>query len=62
MKENKVESRMILQVHDELLFEVPVSEEKMMFELIIDKMENSTKLDIPLKVDCKIGDNWHDIH
>ena len=53
---------MILQVHDELLFEVPQDEEKIMFDAIIDKMETSIKLDIPLKVDCKIGDNWYDIH
>ena len=62
IKENNLKSKMILQVHDELLFEVPQDEEKIMFDAIIDKMENSIKLDIPLKVDCKIGDNWYDIH
>ena len=53
---------MILQVHDELLFETHPEEEKIMFDIVVDKMENSIKLDIPLKVDCKIGDNWYDIH
>ena len=53
---------MVLQVHDELLFEVPFPEEKVMSEIIIDKMENSIKLDVPLKVDFKIGNNWYDIH
>ena len=59
---NNLKSRMVLQVHDELLFEVPFSEEKVMSEIIIDKMENSIKLDVPLKVDFKIGNNWYDIH
>ena len=59
---NDLKSRMVLQVHDELLFEIHPSEEKEMTNIIIDKMEGSIKLDVPLKVDFKIGDNWYDIH
>ena len=62
MVDKNLASKMILQIHDELLFEVPISEEQLMVELIINKMENSIKLDVPLKVDCKIGNNWYDIH
>ena len=59
---NNLKSRMVLQVHDELLFEIHPSEEKEMTNIIIDKMENSIDLDVPLKVDFKIGENWYDIH
>ena len=53
---------MVLQVHDELLFELHKSEEEIMTKIIVDKMENSIKLDVPLKVDFRIGDSWYDIH
>ena len=45
-----------------LLFEIHPYEKEEMTNIIIDKMENSIKLDVPLKVDFKIGDNWYDIH
>ena len=57
-----LQSKMVLQVHDELLFEVPEEEEEIMLELIREKMENSIKLDIPIKIDCKSGFNWYEIH
>jgi DNA polymerase-1 len=55
-------SRMILQVHDELVFEVPLAEIDMMKVLVKDKMEHAFKLDIPLKVDVGIGANWLEAH
>ena len=49
---------MLLQVHDDILFEVPVKEQELMIAIIKDKMENAVKLNVPLFVDIKIGKNW----
>ena len=49
---------MIMQVHDELVFEVPESEVNKFKKNITDLMENVAKLDVPLKVDIGIGENW----
>ena len=57
----KMESRMILQVHDELVFEYPQMEEEKLCELVQDKMENAVKLNVPLKVSFKKGKNWGDM-
>ncbi|MCA6071906.1 MAG: hypothetical protein LE168_06075, partial [Endomicrobium sp.] len=51
-------SLMLLQVHDDLLFEVPVKEQELMIAIVKDKMENAVKLSVPLFVDIKIGKNW----
>jgi len=51
-------ARMILQVHDELLLEVPESEIDAVKSLMIDIMSNAFKLDVPLKVDASTGYNW----
>ncbi len=53
-----LKSKMLLQVHDELIFEVPENELEMMKALVPDKMVNAIKLSVPLKVDTKIGVNW----
>jgi len=53
-------ARMILQVHDELLFEVPPEEEADLRALVKREMEGAYSLDVPLKVDTKSGDNWRD--
>ena len=49
---------MILQVHDELVFEVPESELKQTARIVKEMMENSFKLDVPLVVELKSGKNW----
>lgn len=60
--ENKnKETRMLLQVHDELLFEIEKGKEKNIAKKIKDIMENGYKLDVPLIVDVKYGDNWKDL-
>ncbi|MAV65005.1 MAG: DNA polymerase I [Candidatus Marinimicrobia bacterium] len=59
---NKLKSNMVLQVHDELIFELPLDEERVMTEIIVSQMEDSVKLDVPIKVDCKSGYSWYDIH
>ncbi len=53
-----LKSRMLLQVHDELVFEVPEDEMEEMKKLVCDVMENAVKLDVPVKVDTKTGKNW----
>jgi DNA polymerase-1 len=57
----KFEARMILQVHDELLFEAPSSESKELAELVREEMENVHKLSVPLEVEVCIGPNWRDM-
>lgn len=52
--------RMILQVHDELVLEVPQSEVDEMAALVKDAMENCVELKVPLKVDVEVGSNWAD--
>lgn len=54
-------ARMLLQVHDELVLEVPNEEVESIAELICDVMENAYTLDVPLKVDVEAGPNWYDL-
>lgn len=62
LKARGLKSRLILQVHDELLIETAIDEIEQVKLLMKDIMENSIKLDIPLKVDLRLGDNWYDTH
>ena len=62
MKSEKLSSKMILQVHDELIFEVVKSELEKLKELVLYEMSNAVKLDIPLKVDWGTGNNWFEAH
>ncbi|MBA4531512.1 DNA polymerase I [Brevibacillus halotolerans] len=57
---NQLKSRMLLQVHDELVFEVPEDELETMQKLVANVMENALKLDVPLKVDVDYGKTWYD--
>ncbi len=61
IKGHEDEIRMILQVHDELLFEIKNDKVDEYIEPIKDIMENSIKLAVPLTVDLKVGDNWKDM-
>lgn len=61
MKNKHLSSKMILQVHDELIFEVPENEIETMEKLVRDGMENVVKFSVPLKVDMGIGVNWFDL-
>ncbi len=54
------QANMLLQVHDELIFEVPPDEWKVLQPKIEQTMENAVKLAVPLKVEAKAGDNWMD--
>jgi DNA polymerase-1 len=62
MKSEKYSSKMILQVHDELIFEVLNDEFERLKEMVLFEMSNAVKLDIPLKVDWGIGNSWFEAH
>lgn len=61
MKEQKLESRMLLQVHDELIFEVPKDEVEIMQKLVRETMEQAIPLSVPLTVDVNVGSNWYEV-
>lgn len=62
IKKEALEGRMILQVHDELVFECPKSEEKKFLKLVREEMEGAASLDVPLSVDIGSGANWARAH
>jgi DNA polymerase-1 len=59
-REKHMKTRMILQVHDELVFEVPVEELERARHLIKAIMEGVANLDVPIKVEMKVGKNWYE--
>ncbi len=61
LNKKKLKTRMMLQVHDELLFDCPKEEYSDAIALIRDGMENAFKLQVPLAVDIKAGANWNDM-
>ncbi|UQZ83033.1 DNA polymerase I [Paenibacillus konkukensis] len=60
LKRDGLRSRMLLQVHDELVFEVPEDEIETMKTAVAEVMENALKLDVPLKVEVDTGSNWYE--
>jgi DNA polymerase-1 len=60
LRSEKLETRMLLQVHDELLFESPPNEAENVAKMVKREMETVYKLDVPLIVDVGIGENWRD--
>ena len=62
LKKLKLKSKMILQVHDELVFECPTSEKKEIETLVQKEMEGACALSVPLVVDTGWGKNWHEAH
>lgn len=59
---DRYSSCLIMQVHDELVFEVPAREKKSLMELIVAEMEGVIRLNVPLLVDIKAGKNWDEAH
>ena len=55
-------SRMVLQVHDELVFDVPAGEEETLKKIVKEEMENVVSLSVPLTVECNYGKNWLEAH
>ncbi len=62
MKEANVKSKMLLQVHDELVFDVHVEEIDMMQELVKREMESAVEMVVPMVVEMEVADNWLDAH
>lgn len=62
LQQEKLQTRMLLQVHDELVFEVPNPELNRVIELVRQEMEHAVSLDLPLKVDIGSGENWAQAH
>jgi DNA polymerase-1 len=60
--DRKLKTRMLLQVHDELVFDVPRSEEKLVRPIIEDKMKNAIALEAPIVVEIGSGQNWLEAH
>ena len=58
IKELRLKSKILLQVHDDLLLEVPEHEQQFVIKMLKYEMENAVKLDVPLLVDIKLGKNW----
>ena len=62
LRKRKLRSQMILQVHDELVFEVPDDEIEIMKQVVKERMEGALALSIPIKVDMGVGRNWDEAH
>lgn len=60
LKEKNLQAKLLLQVHDELIFEAPEDEIKVLEQLVPEVMEHALELDVPLKVDCASGPSWYD--
>lgn len=60
--ENRLKSRMILQVHDELVFDMYIPEEETLRQIVEEEMKNSIQLDIPIEISINVGDNWLEAH
>jgi DNA polymerase-1 len=61
LTDERLKTQMLLQVHDELLFEVPPEEVATARQLVKHEMESVVKLDVPLLVETGAGDNWRDV-
>ena len=62
LREDGLKSKMVLQIHDELLLEVPESEIDAVRSLLVEEMENAISLSVPLTVECNYGKNWLEAH
>ena len=62
LKRNEHRSRIVLQVHDELLLEVPKEELEEVREILVSSMENALNLPVPFLVEAKTGKNWEEAH
>ncbi len=62
VREEGLKSRMVLQIHDELLLEVPENEIEAVSRLLTEEMQGVIKLNVPLTVECNYGSNWLEAH
>lgn len=61
LEKRKLKSKLIIQVHDEVVLDCPKDEAKEVEALVVSLMENAMKLDVPLKVNSALGENWMDL-
>ena len=61
LEEEKLDAKLILQIHDELLIECKIEEKEKVKQLLQDCMENAIKMEVPLKVEVSEADNWYDV-
>ena len=61
IKEKSLKARIILQIHDELILELPIKESKIVEQLVKKEMENAAKWIVPLKIETHIGKNWEKV-
>ena len=62
MREAGLTARMVLQIHDELVFESPLTEVEALKAMVVEEMEGVIRLSVPLTVECKDGNNWLEAH
>lgn len=62
IEQENLKSKMLLQVHDELVFDMHKSEQEKIKKLVKEKMEKAVELDVPIVVDLGVGDNWLEAH
>ena len=62
LRREGLSAQMLLQVHDELVFEVPLAELEAVKPLVVEEMERAIQLDVPIKVDVGAGRNWFEAH
>ena len=62
LSEEGLKSRMVLQIHDELLFDSIPEEVDQLKKIVMEEMENVIELSIPLTVECNYGNNWLEAH
>jgi DNA polymerase-1 len=62
LSEEGLKSRMVLQIHDELLFDAIPEEVERLEGIVVEEMENVLKLSVPLTVECSAGKNWLEAH
>ena len=62
LREEGLKSRMVLQIHDELLFDAVAEEVEAVERIVKEEMENVIKLSVPLTVECNHGSNWLEAH
>ena len=62
LKESNLNSKLIMQVHDELIIEVIPNEIKIVEAIMKEEMENAISLKVPLEVDLNVGKTWYEAH
>ncbi|MEG2756271.1 MAG: DNA polymerase, partial [Mucinivorans sp.] len=62
MRASKLQARILLQVHDELLIEAPLAEVEQLREILSSEMARAACLSVPLEVEVGVGENWVEAH